>query len=119
MAEEPNQASGRRNSMVTVRVILGLLVFLLGIALILFVFVQAYNLFESIDDEIAAVGKVADNPGPVGDGEPSGPTGPTLGQVALVIGLRIAILIALGFLSGLVATQGVRMIAAHGEKERA
>ena len=108
--------------MVTVRVILGLLVFLLGIALILFVFVQAYNLFETIDDEIASVGTVADNPGPAHDGEPSGPampTGPTLGQVALAIGLRIGILVALGFLSGLVATQGVRMIAAHGESERA
>lgn len=109
-AEEPNGAPERGDAMGTLRVSVGLIVFLAGIALIIFVFLQAYNLFDTVDDEIAAVGARADNPGSDGDG--SGP-GPTLGQVALGVGLRIGLLIALGFLAGLVSTQGVRMIAAR------
>jgi len=94
------------------RASIGLIVFVVGIALIIFVFVQAYNLFNTVDDRIADLGARADNPGPA-DGAAT--PGPSLGQVALGFGLRIGILIALGFLAGLVSTQGVRMIAARGE----
>ena len=89
---------------------IGLIVFVAGVALIIVVFLLAYNLFDTVDDEIAAVGARADNPAPRAEGARPGPT---LGQVALGVGLRIGVLIALGFLAGLVSTQGVRMIAAH------
>ena len=111
MAEETNGAPTHEDSMATLRVAIGLLVFLVGVALIVFVFVQAYNLFDTVDDEIAAVGAPAANPD--SNDQPTANSGPTLGQVAVGVGLRIGLLIALGFLAGLVSTQGVRMIAAH------
>ncbi len=117
MGEEPKAVPGQGDSMATLRVAVGLLVFLVGIALIVFVFVQAYNLFDTVDDEIAKVGATADNPDSDDQAMPG--SGPTLGQVAVGVGLRIGLLIALGFLAGLVSTQGVRMIAAHRGSGRA
>ena len=137
-AEQAPQGSDRRPGTDTAGSVVGLLVFIAGIAMIGAVFIWTYRLFENIDEEIGRtqissprprVQPPSDTPGtgPGGDsGEPTGtskpspvqkpPEAPGVAQVAAILGLKILALLVLALCGSLVAAKGAQLAGAYRGK---
>ena len=137
-AEQAPEGSDRRPRTDTAGSVVGLLVFLAGIAMIGAVFMWTYRLFDNIDEEIGrtqinspspGVRPPSDTPGtgPGGDsGEPGGtptppsveatPRGPGVAQVAAILGLKILALLVLALCGSLVAAKGAQLAGAYRGK---
>ncbi|MFQ6130697.1 MAG: hypothetical protein ACE5R4_01535 [Armatimonadota bacterium] len=98
----------------------GILVFVVGIALLVLVFFWAYQLFNNIEQHIDTVAPTQVASSSEGSDSPPNPghaaSGRTLAQVAAIIGLKIAAIFALGYCASLVAGKGIQMTAAHRGK---
>ncbi len=98
----------------------GMVVFILGVGLMLFVFVQALELFRGVDGQVAGVTTTApvatpSNPAPAGAETAviATPTaGLSLSQVAVSFGLKLVGLLVLGWIAALVAAKGIQMSTA-------
>jgi len=120
-----NEQETRRRAIIgdTPRLV-GLMVFLGGIAMIVMVFVWAYALYGSVGDELNRVaisqGTPMTNPA-AGDNEqpPNAPaekvtvaaprSGTSLAHVAMLFALKLIFLALMAWAGGLVATRGVAM----------
>ncbi len=104
--------------------LVGLMVFLGGIAMIVMVFVWAYALYSSVGDELnqVAISQATPTTNPAdsdSDQPPNAPaeqvivatprSGTSLAQVATVFALKLVFLALMGWAGGLVATKGVAM----------
>jgi hypothetical protein len=101
-----------------VGVSLGLVVFAVGVVMLIGVFRLSSDLFDSIDEEIGrarAPAPATANPGqePAKPAQPAPTEGPTLAQVGAAIGLKLAVLLVMGYAGSLVATKGAQLLAAH------
>ena len=114
--------------------VLGLLVFLGGVAMIVLVFTWVRGIFDGIDDQVQVVHRayVADlktrqqeaasentddageNPQEVVVATPG--AGPTLAEVAATIALKMLGLLVLGWLGALVAAKGAHLAGAYRGK---
>ncbi len=123
MADEQHHTdSGRRDvSSDTVRLV-GLVVFLAGVAMIIMVFVWAYALFSNIDTEITQTPTqpAVTSPAAAPDTEAPAATppavtvaapssGPSLAQTAAALGLKLIFLAVMAWAGALVAGKGVEM----------
>ena len=104
--------------------LVGLMVFLGGIAMIVMVFVWAYALYSSVGDELnqVAISQAIPTTNPAAtdsDQPPSAPaeqvtvaaptSGTSLADVAAVFGLKLVFLALMAWAGALVATKGVAM----------
>jgi len=120
--------------------VIGLLVFLAGIAMIVLVFTWVRDVFDGVDTqvqqvraartqaEMAAAEAAADAQaeaslsGEAGAGQDAVVAtpnkGPTIGDVGITIGLKMLGLLVLGWLGALVASKGAQLAGAHrGKRE--
>jgi len=121
----PNEQETRRRRITsdTPRLV-GLMVFLGGIAMIVMVFVWAYALYSSVGDELnqVAISQAPPVTNPAAsdsDQPPNVPaekvtvaapkSGPSLAHVALLFGFKLVFLALMGWAGGLVATKGMAM----------
>ncbi len=114
-----------RKTVDTVGSVIGLLVFLGGIAMIVFVFTLVQGVFEGVDDQMAqvrmasaqasaAAAEAADS-GSI-TAQPGG--GPTFVDVGITIALKMLGLLVLGWLGALVASKGAHLSGSYnGKKE--
>jgi hypothetical protein len=137
--EQPQQRSERRPGVDIVGSVVGLLVFLGGIAMIVAVFMWTYHLFDNIDEEIGRTqvsrppvapaeepkpaasdtSGAAESPQP--DKPPARPVeakphGPGVAQVAAILGLKILALLILALCGSLVAAKGAQLAGAYRGK---
>ncbi len=114
-------SGGRAVSSDTTRLV-GLVVFLAGVAMIIMVFVWAYGLFSNIDTEIAQVPAqpAVTNPAAAPDTQAPVATppavtvaapssGPSLAQTGAALGLKLIFLAVMAWAGSLVAGKGVEM----------
>ena len=133
MAEEHRPA---HNTLDTAGGVLGLLVFLAGIAMIVFTFTQVRGIFDGIDAQMMQVRiasqqaqqQAASTPPSAGAeaGDQANPgtvtvspgQGPSFADVGITIGLKLLGLLVLGWLGALVASKGAHLAGAHrGKRE--
>jgi hypothetical protein len=103
--------------------VLGLVVFIVGVALVIATYHQAAGWYREIGPavEAARIGSVDSAPPPAGDAEANGavtarPGGPSLASVGVEFGLRLVWLLVLAFLGFVVAAMGARLAGAHRGK---
>lgn len=89
--------------------ILGIIVFLGGIAVLAFVFMTAYHFFQSPLGEIKP---------PVQGTSATSPATDQLGRSALSVLIRIALLIVMTIVGSLIAGRGVQMYFASSDSTR-
>jgi hypothetical protein len=99
--------------------IIGLCVFVLGIALMIFVFSLAYGTFGNIEASIdqavpPATATSTLGAGPNGTVIASPQAGNPLLRVAVVLALRLFALLVLGWLAALIAAKGAQMAGYSG-----
>jgi len=113
--------------------IVGILVFLAGIAMIIMVFTWVRGVFDGVDAQIQQVRQASDaaaaaqveaqataeeaglDPGAV---VVSPHEGPTIADVGMTVGLKMLGLLVLGWLGALVASKGAQLAGAHrGKRE--
>jgi len=121
--------------------IVGILVFIAGIAMIVMVFGWVRGIFDGVDEQVqqvrtarvqaAAVQHEAqaaadaaaevnpEDPAPAGQVVVATPNeGPTIADVGLAVGLKMLGLLVLGWLGALVASKGAQLAGAHrGKRE--
>jgi hypothetical protein len=115
--------------------VVGLLVFIAGIAMIVTVFTWVRDVFDDVDAEVQAVRSArietaeamaaaqAEAAASAGDGETdivvaTPNQGPTMADVGLLVGLKMLGLLVLGWLGALVAARGAQLAGAHrGKRE--
>lgn len=111
--------------------VIGLLVFLVGIAMIILVFTWVRGVFDGVDAQVqqvraarsaAAIQQMQNEDASTADEEaPVVATpyqGPTVADVGVTIGLKMLGLLVLGWLGALVAGRGAQLAAAHrGKRE--
>ena len=98
----------------TASVVVGLVVFAVGIVMVVLVFSWAYTIVESIDEQMLqvhyvpglTVGTTVNTEGHVAAAEPGGPG---IGPIAATISLRLLGLLVLGWLGAMVASKGAEM----------
>ena len=138
MADEQRAADGGARAFDIVGGVIGLLVFLAGIAMIVFVFTWVRGVFDGVDGQIQQVRSArvaaeqaavearaqveADAEGDeIDDGDVVVATpnkGPTIADVGITIGLKMLGLLVLGWLGALVASKGAQLAGAHrGKRE--
>ena len=126
-AEETPQASSRRPGTEIAGSLVGLVVFLAGIAMIGAVFMWTYRLFDNIDEEIGRTQVSSPSPrdqppgtGPEGDDAAppvqARPQAPGIAQVAAILGLKILALLILALCGSLVAAKGAQLAGAYRSK---
>ncbi|MEA3401244.1 MAG: hypothetical protein U9R79_08415 [Armatimonadota bacterium] len=124
--------------------VIGILVFLAGIAMIIMVFTWVRGVFDGVDEQVqqvrsaraaAAAAQQAATPGeeqPAGGAEAGAPEpgatsasvvatphqGPTIADVGVTIGLKMLGLLVLGWLGALVASKGAQLAGAHRGKRK-
>ncbi len=104
--------------------LVGLMVFLGGIAMIVMVFVWAYALYSSVDDELnqVAISQATPTTNPAARDNEQPPnvsaekitvavprSGRSLAHVAMLFGFKLVFLALMGWAGGLVATKGMAM----------
>ena len=121
--------------------IVGILVFIAGIAMIVMVFGWVRGIFEGVDDQVqqvraarvqaaAAEREAQAATDAAAEAHPEGPAsaeqvvvatpneGPTIADVGLTVGLKMLGLLVLGWLGALVASKGAQLAGAHrGKRE--
>jgi hypothetical protein len=121
MAE--STGSGGRSTEGWVNYLLGLAVFLLGIALMLAAFYWGYTLLQGLDAQVRAVQTVAAAPNPavpapakpgqkppqVIQATPAPSHGPTLLEVATIEVLKLVILLVLAAIGAMTASRGAQL----------
>jgi len=138
VADEQRAADGGARAFDIVGGVIGLLVFLAGIAMIVFVFTWVRGVFDGVDGQIQQVRSArvaaeqaavearaqveADAEGDeIDDGDVVVATpnkGPTIADVGITIGLKMLGLLVLGWLGALVASKGAQLAGAHrGKRE--
>lgn len=110
----------------TTNQVIGLLVFLAGIALLIMVFLAAYRLYEGIGGEMMGV-KAATAPPQVPGTPPAEPgpgvvvaqpgQGPSLATVLTLFAARLIALLVLGWLAAMLASRGAQLALAAGRLE--
>ena len=124
MDASPSAAAESR-AVSTAAHLVGLLVFVAGIAMIVLVFFWTYSLFSGVDQQIAQVKPApAATPGPASPMTPeatpqtakspkiviaSPRTGPTLAEVSVALLLKLVALFVLGWVASLVAARGAAL----------
>jgi len=118
------QETGRRGITGDMPRLVGLMVFLGGIAMIVMVFVWAYALYSSVGDELnqVAISQATPTTNPAAGANEQPPNAPAekvtvaaptsgtnLAQVATVFALKLLFLALMAWAGGLVATRGVAM----------
>lgn len=117
--------------------VIGLVVFLVGIAMIIMVFGWVRGIFDGVDAQVQEVRaartaaaraqmEAEEAAATSSDGDAEGDTavvatpyeGPTVTEVGVTIGLKMLGLLVLGWLGALVAGRGAQLAAAHrGKRE--
>lgn len=113
MAPDDNNQTGE-SRIGTASVVVGLVVFAVGIVMVVLVFSWAYAIVESIDEQMLqvhyvpglTVGTTVNTEAHVAAAEPGGPG---IGPVAAAISLRLLGLLVLGWLGAMVAGKGAEM----------
>ena len=115
MASEQKPA---RKPIDTVGSVLGLLVFLAGIAMIVVVFTMVRGVFDGVDQQMAAVRLAsAQAAAQATDAVTATPgAGPTFSEVGITVGLKMLGLLVLGWLGALVSSKGAQLAGAYGGK---
>ncbi|MFW5868546.1 MAG: hypothetical protein ACOCX2_12055 [Armatimonadota bacterium] len=138
MADEQRASDGGAKAFDIVGGVVGLLVFIAGIAMIVIVFTWVRDVFDSVDTQVQEV-RVARTQAEMAaaeaqaEAELAGETmsdededvvvatpneGPTIGDVGITIGLKMLGLLILGWLGALVASKGAQLAGAHrGKRE--
>ncbi len=111
MASEQKPA---RKTVDTVGSVLGLLVFVAGIAMIAVVFTMVRGVFDGVDQQMAAVRMASAQAADTVTATPG--TGPTFSEVGITVGLKMLGLLVLGWLSALVSSKGAQLAGAYGSK---
>lgn len=128
-AEQPSKDGGAR-AFDIVGGVIGLIVFLVGIAMIVIVFTWVRGVFEGVDEqvqevraaraEIAAIeAEAAEAARAAGEEEVVIATpheGPTIADVGVTMALKMLGLLVLGWLGALVASRGAHLAGAHRGK---
>ncbi|NLO05785.1 MAG: hypothetical protein GX131_08135 [candidate division WS1 bacterium] len=129
MSDEQRSADGAARAFDIFGGVVGLIVFLVGIAMIIMVFTWVREVFEGVDAQVQEVRTaqaqaaettvaVQEN---VGGDEVVVATpyqGPTVVDVGVIVGLKMLGLLVLGWLGALVAAKGAQLSAAHrGKRE--
>ncbi len=107
-------------------VMLGVVVFVVGIGLMVFVFNQAYIMFQGIDAQVSQVTPATPVATPSSPEPDQGQTvvvatpdtGPSLGEVAASLGLKLLGLLVLGWIAALIATKGIQMATTSGGQQQ-
>jgi hypothetical protein len=113
--------------------VIGLLVFLAGIAMIILVFTWVRGVFDGVDTQVQQVrsARIDAQAGARAEGDEAGDEagdedvviatpnqGPTIVDVGITIGLKMLGLLVLGWLAALVASKGAQLAGAHrGKRE--
>ena len=138
MADEQQASDGRARAFDVVGGVIGLLVFLAGIAMIILVFTWVRGVFDDVDAQIQQVrtARVAaeaaqaeaqaqaadagdDTDQPAEDAVVATPNkGPTIADVGITVGLKMLGLLVLGWLGALVASKGAQLAGAHRGKRQ-
>lgn len=117
MASEQKPA---RKTVDSVGSVLGLLVFLAGIAMIVVVFTMVHGVFDGVDQQMAAVrvasAQAAQDAQATDTITATPGAGPTFSEVGITIGLKILGLLVLGWLGALVSSKGAQLAGAYGGK---
>ena len=114
MASEQKPA---RKTVDTVGSVLGLLVFLAGIAMIVVVFTMVRGVFDGVDQQMAAVRMASAQASEATDAITATPgAGPTFAEVGITVGLKMLGLLVLGWLGALVSSKGAQLAGAYGGK---
>ena len=114
MASEQKPA---RKPIDTVGSVLGLLVFLAGIAMIVVVFTMVRGVFDGVDQQMAAVRLASAQAAQATDAVTATPgAGPTFSEVGITVGLKMLGLLVLGWLGALVSSKGAQLAGAYGGK---
>lgn len=138
VADEQRASDGGAKAFDIVGGVVGLLVFIAGIAMIVIVFTWVRDVFDSVDTQVQEV-RVARTQAEMAaaeaqaEAELAGETmsdededvvvatpneGPTIGDVGITIGLKMLGLLILGWLGALVASKGAQLAGAHrGKRE--
>lgn len=132
MADEQRDSGGGAKAFDIAGGVIGLLVFVAGIAMIIVVFTWVREIFDDVDtqvqqvrsartefevastDEAAVVQSEAEDDVVVATPY----QGPTIGDVGISVGLKMLGLLVLGWLGALVASKGAQLAGAHrGKRE--
>ncbi len=129
MSDDRRSSDGGAKAFDLVGAVIGLLVFLVGIAMIIMVFTWVRGVFENVDNqveqarearaEMAAAEAEAAEVAEDADEEVvvvAPQAGPTIADVGITIGLKMLGLLVLGWLGALVASRGAQLAAAHRGK---
>lgn len=140
MADEQRASDGGAKAFDIVGGVIGLLVFVAGIAMIVLVFTWVRDVFDDVDTQIqqvrsarieaeaaearaqaeaAAEAEASGDDAAAGDVVVATPNrGPTIGDVGITVGLKMLGLLVLGWLGALVASKGAQLAGAHrGKRE--
>ena len=119
--DAPPPAAAESRAVSIAAQLVGLLVFLAGIAMVVLVFFWTYSLFSGVDQQIAQV-----KPAPAATSGPASPAtpeaakppkivvasprpGPTLADVSVTLLLKLVALFVLGWVASLVAARGAAL----------
>ena len=114
-----------RSAVDTLGGVLGLLVFIAGIAMIIWTFTMVRGIFDGIDEQMlevrAASQQAAANAADQAEADPDAVTvspgqGPSFAYVGATIGLQMLGLLVLGWLGALVAAKGAHLAGAYRGK---
>ncbi len=137
MADDRQSAQPAARAFDIVGGVLGLLVFLAGIAMIIMVFTWVRGVFDGVDEQVqevrtarvqAAAAEAETEEAVVEEGSDEQTEqatvvatpnqGPTIADVGITIGLKMLGLLVLGWLGALVASKGAQLAGAHrGKRE--
>ena len=140
MTDDRRASDGGAKAFDIVGGVIGLLVFLAGIAMIILVFTWVRDVFETVDTQVQEVrtaraeteaatqqaqaeavaeAEMAGTEATEGDVVVATPNqGPTIADVGITIGLKMLGLLVLGWLGALVASKGAQLAGAHrGKRE--
>ncbi len=114
MASEQKPA---RKTVETAGSVMGLVVFLAGIAMIIVVFTMVRGVFDGVDQQMAAVRMASAQSSAAADTVTATPgAGPTFSEVGITVGLKMLGLLVLGWLGALVSSKGAQLAGAYGSK---
>ena len=129
MSAEHQSSEGGARAFDIVGGVIGLIVFLVGIAMVVLVFTWVRGVFEGVDEQVQevrtarelAAAEAALLPETEDEQEPVVATphqGPTIADVGITIALKMLGLLVLGWLGALVASKGAQLAGAHrGRRE--
>lgn len=134
MADEQRPANGGAKAFDLAGGVIGLLVFVAGIAMIILVFTWVRGVFEGVDEQVQQVRQArvqaealaAERAAELAEAGVEAEEevvatpyqGPTIADVGITVGLKMIGLLVLGWLGALVASRGAQLAGAHrGKRE--